>query len=275
MANPKFQLKATGYDKYVDWKIFLIPIVLFFLILILPTPYGMKDVGTEYQLGPKKVVNMISESLFNKGSSDAEQWQLIVAKIMEQNLQMGALTKSRYIKRDIIWCKKYDIEATQENFSKAKSFVETHDISISLSYHDYGEFMIFPWMHSSQKTPHESLFRSIGENMSKINKYDLKIYGQYGEREYLIPRFQGTPGSSENWLYGEHEIIAYTMELCKRRPERDESKVLDACWKHVGVNLYVCERAQTVEDEKTECEKIKNNYNIFDIYIDKILILFN
>jgi hypothetical protein len=36
--------KATGYDKYVDWKLFFIPVVLFFLILVLPTPYGMKDV---------------------------------------------------------------------------------------------------------------------------------------------------------------------------------------------------------------------------------------
>jgi hypothetical protein len=86
--------------------------------------------------------------------------------------------------------------------------------------------------------------------MSKINKYDLRIYGQYGEREYLIPRYQGTPGSSENWLYGEHQILAFTMELCKHRPERYEPYVFDACWKHVGVNLYVSERAQTVELEK-------------------------
>ena len=141
-----------------------------------------------------------------------------------------------------------------EEKNPVKAFVETHNISISLSYHDYGEFMIFPWMHTSRRTPHEFLFRSVGENMSRINKYELKIYGQYGEREYLIPRYQGTPGSSENWLYGEHEIIAFTMELCKRRPERIPAFVLDACWKHVGVNLYVCERAQTIEQEKQMIE---------------------
>jgi carboxypeptidase T len=158
-----------------------------------------------------------------------------------------------------------------ENETRAvKSFVETHEISISLSYHDYGEFMLFPWMHTSRKTPHEMLFRSIGENMSKINKYDLKIYGQYGEREYIIPRFQGTPGSSENWLYGEHGILSFTMELCKRRPEQYSPRVLDACWKHVGVNLYVCERAQTVEEEKKECE-LTGIYNIlFDKFYEKI-----
>lgn len=162
-------------------------------------------------------------------------------------------------------------EAFCENETKAvKNFVETHDVSISLSYHDYGEFMIFPWMHSSQRTPHEQLFRSIGRNMSKINKYELKIYGQYGEREYLVPRFQGTPGSSENWLYGEHEIIAFTMELCARRTEWYEPRVIDTCVKHVGVNLYVCERAQSIDDEKKECEQLQNKNIIYDILFDSL-----
>jgi len=138
-----------------------------------------------------------------------------------------------------------------ENETRAvKDFVESHNISISLSYHDYGEWMIFPWMHTSRHVPHESLFRSIGEDISRINKYELRIYGQYGTREYLIPRFCGTPGSSENWLYGKNRIIAYTVELCERRPEIDPEKVFDACWKHVGVNLYICERSSTVEEEK-------------------------
>ena len=150
-----------------------------------------------------------------------------------------------------------------ENETRAvKNFVETHNISISLSYHDYGEWMIFPWMHTSMHVPHESLFRSIGYNMSRINNYDLRIYGQYGTQEYIIPRFCGTPGSSENWLYGEHEIIAYTVELCKYRAPRDTTQVLDACWKHVGVNLYICERSLTVENEKEDAlESIKIKYS--------------
>lgn len=39
--------KTTGYDKYVDWKIFIFPVTLFFAILFMPTPDGMKDVGME------------------------------------------------------------------------------------------------------------------------------------------------------------------------------------------------------------------------------------
>ena len=58
--------KAAGYDKYVDWKLFIIPVVLLFAILVLPTPYGMKDVGTEVKVGPKAVVNFITKELFDK-----------------------------------------------------------------------------------------------------------------------------------------------------------------------------------------------------------------
>ncbi|MCK5031728.1 MAG: hypothetical protein KAR64_09695, partial [Thermoplasmatales archaeon] len=153
-----------------------------------------------------------------------------------------------------------------ENETRAvKYFVETHNIGISLSYHDYGEWMIFPWMHTSRHTPHESLFRSIGYNMSRINNYELRIYGQYGTQEYIIPRFCGTPGSSENWLYGEHGIIAYTVELCKYRSPSSFTHVFDACWKHVGVNLYVCERSWTIEEEKKLSQISRSNSWIFDL----------
>ena len=88
--------------------------------------------------------------------------------------------------------------------------------------------------------------------MSRINKYELKIYGQYGEREYFFPQLFGTPGSSENWIYGENEIIAFTIELCSHRPEFNINRLMDALWNHVGVNLYVCERSWTVEDDKKD-----------------------
>jgi len=153
-----------------------------------------------------------------------------------------------------------------ENETRAvKYVVEAHNISISLSYHDYGEWMIFPWMHTSRHTPHESLFRSIGYNISRINNYELRIYGQYGTQEYIIPRFCGTPGSSENWLYGEHGIIAYTVELCKYRSPSSFTHVFDACWKHVGVNLYVCERSWTVEEEKKLSQISGSHSWIFDL----------
>jgi carboxypeptidase T len=45
-----------------------------------------------------------------------------------------------------------------ENETKAvKAFAETHEFSISISYHSYGEFIAYPWMHTSKQTPDEAL----------------------------------------------------------------------------------------------------------------------
>ncbi len=115
--------KTTGYDKYVNWKIFIIPVALLFIILFMPTPYGMKDVGTEYRVGPKAAINFITQSLFEKKSEDAKQWELICAQIMEQNMQMGALSKNSFLKRDLKWAKSYKIQADKVNFEKSLAYV--------------------------------------------------------------------------------------------------------------------------------------------------------
>ncbi len=120
----QIQKKATGYDKYVNWKIFSIPVVLLFVILLMPTPYGMKDVGTEYQVGPAAVVDFLTQSLFNRGGGEAEQWQLVCAQIMEQNMQMGALGKKAFLKRDLKWARSNKITAGKENFTKAMGFIK-------------------------------------------------------------------------------------------------------------------------------------------------------
>ncbi len=121
---PKKEKKVTGYDKYVDWKMFSIPVVLFFVLLLMPTPYGMKDVGTEYRVGPKVVIEHVNQELFDITTSDASQWQLLTARIMEKNMNMGALTRDRYLKRDMKWCKKNKIKADQSNFDRARAYIE-------------------------------------------------------------------------------------------------------------------------------------------------------
>ena len=121
---PKTKPKATGYDKYVNWKLFIIPVVLFFAILFLPTPYGMKDVGTEFQVGTEAVVNLITTDLFGKKSSEASQWELLTAQVMEENMRMGAFSKKRFLQRDLKWCKKYKIQADAENLKKSHAFIE-------------------------------------------------------------------------------------------------------------------------------------------------------
>lgn len=134
-----------------------------------------------------------------------------------------------------------------ENETRAvRDFVKTKNICISLSYHSYGEIIFYPWMYTSRKTPDEDLYISIGENITKINKYYL-LKG----RDYKIPRYGGTLGTSEDWLYGKRKIISYTVELCKSRAPRNPDVVFEVSLKHIGVNLYICERSWNMENEKT------------------------
>ncbi len=116
--------KATGYDKYVDWKLFVIPLVLLFGILAMPTPYSMKDVGTEYKVGPKAVTSYLAKELFDRKTPDLEQWQLVTVQIMDQNMRMGALGKDRFLKRDAQWLRQNKIQSDGTNLTRALSWVE-------------------------------------------------------------------------------------------------------------------------------------------------------
>ncbi|WP_373498374.1 DASS family sodium-coupled anion symporter [Desulfococcus sp.] len=115
--------KASGYDKYVDWKLFVIPVVLLIGILLMPTPYSMKDVGTEYKVGPKAVNSFLAKELFNQETPYLEQWQLLTVQIMDQNMRMGALGKDRFLKRDDKWLKQNKIPSDKTNLAQAMTWV--------------------------------------------------------------------------------------------------------------------------------------------------------
>jgi len=133
-----------------------------------------------------------------------------------------------------------------ENETKAvKNFAETHRFSVSLSYHSYGEFVIYPWMHTTKPTLDEAMFRSVGENITAINNYLL-----YVKKDRLIPLYGGTLGSSENWLYRATGALAYTVEVGSVRRPTDPVVVNDICMTHTMIHLYLCQRVQTLESER-------------------------
>ena len=133
-----------------------------------------------------------------------------------------------------------------ENETKAvKNFAEDHPISISISYHSYGEVIIYPWLHTTKQTPDEQLFRSVGENITSINDYYL-----YVKEDRLIPLYGGTLGSAENWFYREKGTIAFTIEVGNQQRPTNPQVMYDLCMEQTTVHLYLCQRAQTIESEK-------------------------
>ncbi|MFH1090043.1 MAG: DASS family sodium-coupled anion symporter [Pseudomonadota bacterium] len=122
--SAKLAKKATAYDKYVNWRLFAIPVILLIVIMAIPTPYGMKDVATEYKVGPKAVINMLTQEMFGQKSTEADQWQLLTAQLMEKRMTMGAMSKKRFLDTNLNWLKSHKIPAEAKTHELALNYVK-------------------------------------------------------------------------------------------------------------------------------------------------------
>jgi hypothetical protein len=121
-----------------------------------------------------------------------------------------------------------------ENETKAiKQLVEARDFEICLTYHSYGELILYPWGFTKLPARDKKIFESIGKDIKKINNHTL------GQGVYLYP----TIGTACDWLYGRKGIISYCIELGTTYAPDDPQVVGMMCSTHVGVNLYVCEKS--------------------------------
>ena len=126
-----------------------------------------------------------------------------------------------------------------------KRVAESYTINLSLSYHSGAEVVFYPWYHTTGRTPHEELFLTIGEEMEELSGYPL-----WEGTTTLIPQPGGTLGTSENYLYGEYNVLAYTVESHRQKAPTNANSVYNTCFKNVGVHLYLCEKAQTVNNNE-------------------------
>jgi len=140
----------------------------------------------------------------------------------------------------------YSETETQAVVRVAESFT----INLSLSYHSGAEVVFYPWYHTTAKTSHEKLFITIGEEMGEISGYPL-----WTGSDPAFPMLGGNLGTSENYLYGEHNILAYTVESARQKAPTNPDSVYNYCYKNVGVHLYLCEKAQTVDNNKDSVSK--------------------
>jgi carboxypeptidase T len=151
---------------------------------------------------------------------------------------------------DTSWNYRGPYEYSEVETQAVKTLAESFTINISLSYHSGAEVVFYPWYHTTAKAPHEQLFIEIGEKMGEISGYPL-----WTGTDTPFPAFGGTLGTSENYLYGKHKILAYTVEAHRRKAPTNSQSVYDTCYKNVGVHLYLCERTQTVDNTKSSISK--------------------
>jgi anion transporter len=116
--------KATGYDKYVDWKLFAIPLMLVFILMLIPTPKSMLDVGVEYAMGSKYAKNHFAKALFDKPVDDLSQWEVQTVRMMEESMSSASFGQKGFLKRDEKWCKENKIPSAPEHLKQVKAFVQ-------------------------------------------------------------------------------------------------------------------------------------------------------
>jgi len=120
----KKEHEESGYDKYIDWKVFSIPLGLLILLLIIPTPSGMMDVGVEYSMGPKYVQDYFGKELFEKGTNDLEQWQLLMVRAADAYIQQGGYDYNGFVNIDEKWYKQNKIRTTKKHLEQLKTWIQ-------------------------------------------------------------------------------------------------------------------------------------------------------
>jgi len=125
MTDQQQSKKASGYDRYINWKLFIIPLGLLILLLIMPTPKSMMDVGVEYAFGPKYVKEFFAKELFDNKTTELSQWQIQMVRMMEASLQQASFGHASFLKRNDKWCKENDIPTSNAHLEKVMDFAKT------------------------------------------------------------------------------------------------------------------------------------------------------
>jgi anion transporter len=119
--------KGSAYDKYINYKRFSIAVAAFIILLLIPIPDSMLDVGVEYAMGEVYVLDFYTHELFNVSINDAEQWQVLTARVMEGCMRQGALSKDNVLKRNLKNIKKMGIETSEKLYERHIAFVKELD----------------------------------------------------------------------------------------------------------------------------------------------------
>ncbi|MGE5175667.1 MAG: M14 family zinc carboxypeptidase [Hyphomicrobiales bacterium] len=76
-----------------------------------------------------------------------------------------------------------------------RTFVDAHRFTVSLSFHSYGDLVLYPWGYFAGNTPDQAIFAALGDSMAVLNGY---LAGNAASHAIYI-----TNGDSDDWMYGE------------------------------------------------------------------------
>ncbi len=86
-----------------------------------------------------------------------------------------------------------------------KWYCEQHNFKIAFNNHSYSNLLIFPWGYDAIETTDHHKFCTLAEVMTSENQYIP------GLGEEILG--YGVNGVSDDWMYGERNILAFTPEV--------------------------------------------------------------
>lgn len=98
---------------------------------------------------------------------------------------------------------------SEPEVSSIRDFVESREFTIWLSYHSYGELLLYPWGYVPEYTDDHAVYAALGDTLAESNGY---LAGNYAMGAIYVVN-----GDSDDWGYGEQatkgKIFAFTPEV--------------------------------------------------------------
>ncbi len=131
-----------------------------------------------------------------------------------------------------------------------RNLVLAHNFTFCVSYHTYGEMVVWAWHYTTHGVPDSILIAQIGENMAS------QISRQWGGGTY--DAFQAsslypTTGDADDWFYGHglfvegKNTLAYTVEACNLF-HPSPSGLNQVVRENFDGAIYLCDIADSIRD---------------------------
>ena len=145
-----------------------------------------------------------------------------------------------------VYCGPYPFSESETQ--AIRDLILVHNFVFTVSYHTYGEEILWPWGYTYDRAPDADILSEVGERMaSKITRQSG--YGTYDPHQSvgLYP----TTGDADDWIYGYNLYVAgkntlpYTIETCNEfhPPASELNQVVR---ENFDGALYLCEIADNV-----------------------------
>ncbi|MBI4723250.1 MAG: T9SS type A sorting domain-containing protein [Candidatus Stahlbacteria bacterium] len=229
--------KAYGVDTHItdvvnSREIWIVPCV---------NPDGYRysyDQGNEWWRKNRRTPEGVDLNRNYNGSCNGSRWGA-----------WGSIDNAK-ASHDSIWQTYCGEDAFSEYETQAiRDLVASHNFTFYVTYHTYGEMVMWPWGYMGTGAPDSTILSDIGQGMAqRIARQDTGTYNAY-QCYYLYP----TTGTSKEWAYGYGlyiqgmPILAYTIETCiSFHP--DTSALAQVVRENFDAAIYLCDIADSVRN---------------------------